>query len=98
VPSGIPLPVLFLIVPIEILGLFIKTFALTIRLFANMLSGHVTIAALLGLIILLGYVALPMMFLALFIYLLEVLVVFIQAYVFTFLSAIFIGQMYHPEH
>ena len=98
IPSGIPVPVLFLLVPIEFLGLFIKTFALTVRLFANMLAGHVTIAALLGLIILLGYIALPIIFLALFIYLLEVLVVFIQAYIFTLLSAMFIGQTYHPEH
>lgn len=97
-PSGIPLPILFLIVPIEFLGLFIKTFALTIRLFANMLAGHITIASLLGIVVLLGFIALPIVFLALFIYLLEVLVVFIQAYIFTLLSAMFIGQTYHPEH
>ncbi len=98
VPTGIPFPFLFMIVPLEILGVFIKTFALTVRLFANMLAGHITIAALVGLVVLSGVIAFPLLFLAVFIYLIEILVVFIQAYIFTLLSAMFIGQMYHPEH
>ena len=98
VPTGIPFPFLFMIVPLEILGVFIKTFALTVRLFANMLAGHITIAALVGLVVLFGVIAFPLLFLAVFIYLIEILVVFIQAYIFTLLSAMFIGQMYHPEH
>ena len=98
IPSGIPAPVLVILVPIEVLGLFIKAFALTIRLFANMLAGHIAIFSLLGLIVLLGYVALPAIFLALFISLLETFVAFLQAYIFTFLSAMFIGQLYHPHH
>lgn len=98
IPSGVPAPVLILLVPIEFAGLFIKAFALTIRLFANLLAGHIVIFSILGLIVLLGYVALPVILLALFIYLLEILVAFLQAYIFTFLSAMFIGQMYHPEH
>lgn len=98
IPSGIPLPILFILVPLEIFGLLIKTFALMIRLFANMLGGHITIAVLIGLVVLLGYFALPMLALALFIYLMEVLIAFIQAYVFTLLSAMFIAQTYHPEH
>lgn len=97
-PSGVPVPILILLVPIEILGLFIKASALTIRLFANMLAGHIVIFALLGLIVVLGAVALPAIGMAVFIYLLEVLVAFLQAYIFTLLSAMFIGQMYHPHH
>lgn len=98
VPHGIPAPVLVLLIPLEFLGMFIKTFALTIRLFANMLAGHIAIFCLLGLIALLGAAALPTIILAIFIYLLEIFVAFLQAYIFTLLSAMFIGQMYHPAH
>jgi len=98
IPSGVPIPVLFILVPIEIVGLFIKAFALMIRLFANMFAGHIVIFSLLGLVVLMGYVALPAIFLALFINVLEILVAFLQAYIFTLLSAMFIGQMFHPAH
>ncbi len=98
VPHGVPAPVLILLVPLEFLGLFIKAFALMIRLFANMLAGHIVIFALLGLVVLLGVVALPAVLLAVFISLLEVLVAFLQTYIFTLLSAMFIGQTLHPEH
>jgi F-type H+-transporting ATPase subunit a len=97
-PHGVPWPVLILLAPIEFLGLFIKAFALTIRLFANMLAGHIVIFALLGLVVMFGLYALPAIGLALCIYLLEILVAFLQAYIFTMLSAMFIGQMYHPAH
>ncbi len=98
IPSGVPAPILLILVPIEFLGLFIKAFALMIRLFANMLAGHIVILALLGLVVTLGLVALPAVLLALFISLLEVLVAVLQAYIFTLLSAMFIGQTYHPQH
>ena len=97
-PSGVPWPILLFLVPIEIFGLFIKAFALMIRLFANMLAGHIVIFSLLSLVIILGWVALPAVFLAVGINLLEVMIAFLQAYIFTLLSAIFIGQMYHPQH
>jgi len=97
-PSNVPVPVLFLIVPLEMIGLLIKTFALTIRLFANMLAGHIVILSLLGMVVLLGIFALPTILLALFINILEILVAFLQAYIFTLLSAIFVGHMVHPEH
>ncbi len=97
-PSGVPIPILFLIVPLEFIGIFIKAFALMIRLFANMLAGHMVILSLLGLVVLIGYAALPAVFLAVGISILEVLVAFLQAFIFTLLSAVFIGQMYHPEH
>ena len=97
-PSGVPVPVLIILMPIEIVGLFIKTFALTIRLFANMLAGHIVIFSLLGMVVLIGVFALPAVLLALLINLLEIFIAFLQAYIFTLLSAMFIGQMYHPEH
>jgi len=98
IPPGVPPLVLVLIIPLEILGVFIKTFALMVRLFANMIAGHMVILCLLGLIVLFGAWALPAIVLAVGISLLEILVVFLQAYIFVLLSAVFIGQMYHPEH
>lgn len=98
IPSGVPVPVLVIVTPIEFVGMFIKAFALMIRLFANMLAGHIVVLALVGLVGLLGFVALPSVILAVFILILEVFVSFLQAYIFTLLSAMFMGQMYHPEH
>ena len=98
-PSGVPAPILLLLVPTEFVGLLIKTFALMIRLFANMLAGHIVIFSLLGLIILIGFTAtVPSIILALFIGLFEIFVAFLQAYIFTLLSAVFMAQMYHPDH
>ncbi len=98
VPEGVPFPILFFLVPIEFIGMFIKAFALMIRLFANMFAGHIVILCLLGLVALLGAVALPTVILAVFMFLLEIFVAFLQAYIFTLLSALFMGQMYHPQH
>lgn len=98
VPHGVPWPVLILLVPIEFMGMFIKAFALTIRLFANMFAGHIVVFSLLGLVVIYGAAALPAVGLALGIYLLEVFVSFLQAYIFTLLSAMFIGQIHHPAH
>lgn len=98
IPAGVPWPILIIIFPLEILGVFIKTFALMIRLFANMLAGHMVILSLLGLVVLFGVWGVLAIPLAVGISLLEILVVFLQAYIFVLLSAVFIGQMYHPEH
>lgn len=98
VPHGVPWPLLFLLTPIEFIGMFIKAFALTIRLFANMLAGHIVIFALLGLVVIFGWVALPAMALAMAVYFLELFIAFLQAYIFTLLSAMFIGQTVNPEH
>jgi F-type H+-transporting ATPase subunit a len=85
--------------PVEIIGKFTKPFALTIRLFANMVAGHVIILALIGLIFMFGWiVAPPAIAMALFIMLLELLVVFIQAFIFSLLAAVFIGQIRSAHH
>ncbi len=99
-PSGLPLPLVPVIFVIEILGLFTKPFALAVRLFANMTAGHIVIMALLGLIFILQtyFVAPVSVAFALFIYLLEILVALIQAYIFTMLSSLFIGMAVHQEH
>ena len=79
-------------IPVEFLGLFTKPFALTVRLFANMVAGHFVILALLGLIFSISvWVAPVSVALALAIFMLELFVAFVQAYIFTMLSALFIG-------
>jgi len=100
IPHGVPawlLPIMFVV---EILGLFTKPFALAIRLFANMTAGHIVILALIGLIFILNtYIVVPVSIaFALFIYLLEILVALIQAYIFTMLSSLFIGMAVHQDH
>jgi F-type H+-transporting ATPase subunit a len=102
VPKGIPIPILIILAPIEILGLGTKAFALAIRLFANMTAGHVVIFALLGLISIfksLWIVSIPgSIFFALFISIIEILVAFLQAYVFTLLATLFVGMAIHQDH
>jgi F-type H+-transporting ATPase subunit a len=90
-----------IMIPVEILGLFTKPFALTVRLFANMLAGHIVILSLLGLIYALNsqWVAFGSVPMALGIFLLELFVAFVQAYIFTMLSSLFIGQgLAHHGH
>lgn len=89
-----------IMVPIEIIGLFTKPFALSIRLFANMTAGHVVILSLLGLIIVLNtyWVAPVSVIFALSMFVLELFVAFLQAYVFTLLSALFIGMSLPHSH
>lgn len=100
IPSGMPIIILPLIIVVEILALFTKPFALCIRLFANMIAGHVVIFSLIGLIFILhtAYVAPVSVGFVLFIYLLEMLVALIQAYIFTMLTALYIGMAVHQEH
>ena len=99
VPAGVPWWLYPIMIPVELMGLFAKPFALCIRLFANMIAGHIVIFFLLGLIFLLGsiWVAPVSVAFALAIYLLEIFVALIQAYIFTMLSAVFIGMAAHPH-
>ena len=100
VPSGLPFYLVPLLYPIEIMGLLAKHFALIVRLFANMIAGHIVFFALLGLIFIFKsvFIAPLSVGFALFVDLLELLVGFIQAYVFSLLSTLFIGMSVHPEH
>ncbi|MDQ7064588.1 MAG: F0F1 ATP synthase subunit A [candidate division KSB1 bacterium] len=100
VPPGLPKVLVPLLFVVEIMGLITKHFALAIRLFANMTAGHVVILALISLIFLFKsyLIALLPLVGAVGIGLLEVLVAMIQAYIFTMLSAVFIGAAIHQEH
>ncbi|MCX8480884.1 MAG: F0F1 ATP synthase subunit A [Sediminibacterium sp.] len=95
-----PFIVKFILVPVELIGVFTKPFALIIRLFANMIAGHIVITCLIMLIFIFaamnkgvgwGFSPISLAF-TIFIYLIEILVVFIQAFIFTNLTAVFIGQ------
>ena len=99
VPHGVPAFVIPLMFPIEIIGLFIKPFALTVRLFANMTAGHVVILIFLYLVMMFQsyWVGVGSVAGSLMIYLLELLVAFIQAYIFATLSAMFIGSSMHAH-
>ncbi len=97
----VPPAMLPLIVPLEILGQFMRLISLSVRLFANMLAGHMLILTFIGLIFVLGNVALAAVAVpaATAFYLFEVvIVVSIQAYIFAALSAIYIGSAIEPEH
>ncbi len=99
-PPGIPLFVFPIMVIVEVLGLFTKPFALAIRLFANMIAGHIVIFSLIGLIFIFHsiFVAPVSIVFAVFISLLEILIGLIQAYIFTMLTALFVGLAIHQEH
>jgi F-type H+-transporting ATPase subunit a len=98
-PLALKLPLTLIMTPVELVGKFTKPFALTIRLFANMISGHVIILALIGLIFMFGwFIALASVPMALFIMGIEILVAFIQAFIFSLLAAVFIGQIRSAHH
>lgn len=97
-PAGLPGPMKPVMFIMEVISLFSRTFALTMRLFANMLGGHVVLYAMVSLTAIFGAIAAPSLAVAICLYLFEVFVAFLQAYVFTMLSAIFIGMMVHPQH
>jgi len=105
-PIALKIPILLMLVPIEFVGLIIKCFVLSVRLFANMFAGHMVLATILIFIwqarnldptlfwtitagSVLGSTALS---------LLELFVAFLQAFIFTFLTALFMGSILHPEH
>ena len=89
---GVPIPMKIFLAPIEILGVFTKPFALMIRLFANITAGHIIILGLISLIFVFGWAGTPSLLLATPLMILEFAVAFIQAYIFTFLTALFISN------
>jgi len=105
VPGGVPLILWPLLFVIEVFGMFAKCISLCIRLFANMLAGHVVSLAFLCMIFIFSEMSqavgtgmiIPSVGLALFIYTMDVLVSFLQAYIFTFLTALFVGGAVHPH-
>ena len=105
-PPGMDLWVKVILVPVEIVSVFVKPMALIIRLFANMVAGHIIIICLISLIFIfsamnkyIGIGASPVsVAFTIFIYFIELLVAFLQAYIFTMLTAVFIGQAREGGH
>jgi len=103
---GVPIPVLIILTPIEIMGVFLKPFVLMIRLFANMTAGHIIALAFFSLIFIFGEmspgagygVSVVSIAFTVFMGMLELLVAFLQAYVFTLLSAIYFGAAIEEHH
>jgi F-type H+-transporting ATPase subunit a len=106
-PPGVPLGVKIILIPVEFLGVMvIKPAALIIRLFANMVAGHIIILSFISLIFIFGamnkgagwgFAPVSILF-TVFIYFIEILVAFIQAFIFTNLTAVFIGQAFEGGH
>ena len=107
-PHGLAWPVYIILIPIELMGLFVKPFALTMRLAANMTGGHIALLALLSLMAIFGemfhstiagvgvaFVAVPI---SVAISALEIIVVLVQAYVFTLLTSVFVGMAINVHH
>ena len=108
VPPGMAWPLYIILIPIEIISMFVKPFALTMRLAANMTGGHIAILALLSFVFTFGKLLGPLagigvgagfsVPLATALMGLELIVVLVQAYVFTLLTAVFIGMAIHAHH
>lgn len=100
VPHGVPVYLWPLMFVVELVGLVAKHVALMIRLFANMTAGHIVLFALIGLVVVFKtFFASPISIaFGLFVFFLELLVATIQAYIFTLLSALFIGMSVNPDH
>jgi F-type H+-transporting ATPase subunit a len=101
IPADLPKAILPLIIPIEVLSQFMRLISLSVRLYANMLAGHILILTMIGLIFIIHsppwrFFGLPAAFVF---YIFEVvIVVTIQAFIFAALSAIYIGSAIEPEH
>lgn len=102
IPSGVPILLLPIIYPIEFIGPFAKCFALCMRLFANMVGGHIVLASLIGMSFGadggLSFSVIPSFLMAVAISGLEVFVAVLQAYIFTLLTSVFLGSFIHPDH
>jgi F-type H+-transporting ATPase subunit a len=108
VPHGLPAPLYILLVPMELLGMFVRPFALTMRLAANMTGGHIAILAIMSFVFIfanmlgpIGGIGIGLGFsvpVATAVMSLEIIVVLVQAYVFTLLTAVFIGMAIHVHH
>ena len=98
VPAGTPKILLPLLVPMEVISFCTRIFALAVRLFANVLSGHILIFVLVSMAVLFGWLGLPAVLLAVAIYFFEIFMSILQAFIFSMLSAIFISQMVYDHH
>ncbi len=97
-PSGVPIPMLILLVPIEIVSFFIRPITLSVRLFANMMAGHVLLKVFAGFVISLGVFGIVPLIGIVAMTALEVLIAVLQAYVFTVLICVYLNDALHAHH
>jgi F-type H+-transporting ATPase subunit a len=99
VPKGVPWPLLLLLVPIEVISYFVRPFSLSIRLFANMLAGHTMLKVFGGFVVMLGLIGgwAPLAFIVVFTGL-ELLIAFLQAYVFAILTCLYLNDAINLSH
>jgi F-type H+-transporting ATPase subunit a len=105
-PFGLGPIIAIMIVCIEVFGHFIKAFVLAVRLFANLFAGHLVLAFILSFIVmaknasvfLIGTISIGSVFMVTALSLLEIFVAFLQAFIFTYLTALFLGTALHPHH
>ena len=99
VPSGVPVWLLPLLIPIEIISYLVRPVSLSVRLFANMMAGHTMLKVFAGFVVTLGITGgwAPLLFMVAFTGL-EILIAFLQAFVFAVLSCIYLNDALHPEH
>jgi F-type H+-transporting ATPase subunit a len=97
---GVPVPMKFILAPIELLGAIIKPFSLMIRLYANMFAGHIVLMSLIGMMFIFkSWIGSPLAFLLSFVIsLIEILVTLLQAYIFTMLTALYFGSAVEEHH
>ena len=97
---GVPVPMKFILAPIELMGAIIKPFSLMIRLYANMFAGHIVIMSLIGMMFIFkSWIGSPLAFgLSFIISLIEILVTLLQAYIFTMLTALYFGAAVEEHH
>ena len=97
---GVPIPMKIILAPIELLGIFIKPFALMIRLYANMIAGHIVVMSLLALIFIFKNIGMGAfsLILTFIISVIEILVAALQAYIFTMLAALYFGSAVEEHH
>ena len=99
VPKGVPAWLLVILVPIEVISYFVRPFSLSIRLFANMLAGHTMLKVFGGFVVMLGILAgwAPLAFIVALTGL-ELIIAFLQAYVFTILTCLYLNDAVHLSH
>ncbi|CAG4991892.1 ATP synthase subunit a [Dyadobacter sp. CECT 9275] len=99
-PTGVPVALLPVMIPVEIVGVFMKPFSLMVRLFANITAGHIILLSLFGLIFIFkSFMIAPVISaFALFLNFIEIMVAFIQAFIFTLLSSMYIGSAIEEHH
>jgi F-type H+-transporting ATPase subunit a len=97
-PSGVPWPILILLVPIELISYCVRPFSLSLRLFANMLAGHTMLKIFGGFVVMMGVFGAVPLLVIVGLTALEVFVAMVQAYVFTILTCIYLNDVIHIHH